>query len=239
MNNLFLVDSFDWGRRNEGKWMRRAQSLLARVRIPWLLRRAIDPNSEMTTVEARQNLWHFAMQTLAYNVRGDFAAFGCFDGKTAVIYQKVLDEFGSDRQLHLYDHFRIGFHLQGCDIRAEVERNFRAAGVRPPIIHEGDVRLTIPSALPAEIACMDIDCGYGGDSELHEATVLHLLEHVYPRMTPGAIGILMDYHELDVSPCRDCNPGVGRACQKFFANRVEKVSPIWAGEYPQGYFRKR
>jgi O-methyltransferase len=166
-------------------------------------------------------------------------AFGCFDGKTAVIYQKVLDEFGSDRRLHLYDHFRVGFHLQGRDIRAEVERNFRDAGVRPPLIHEGDFHQTIPSALPAEIACMDIDCGYGGDPDLHEVTMLHLLEHIYPRMTAGAIGILMDYHEPARSPCRDCSPGVGRACRKFFANRAEKVSPIWAGEYPQGYFRKR
>jgi O-methyltransferase len=239
MNNFFLVQLFDWGSRDQGKWMRRTQALFRQLGLPWLLRRALDPTCDMTSFEVRQNLWHFATQTLAYAVPGDFAAFGCFDGKTAVIYQKVLDDFGSPRRLHLYDHFQTGLHLGEADVRAELEKNFREAGVRSPVIHEGDFHATIPAALPAEIACMDIDCGTGGDPLLHEATVLYLLEHVYPRMAPGAIGVLMDFHEPGVTTCPDYNPGVGRACRKFFAGKPETVHSLWAGEYPQGYFRKR
>jgi len=238
MNNLFLVQLFDWGVGDEGRCLRCVQAFLRRVGVPWILRRSLDPTRDMTNAQIRQNLWHFASQTVAYGVKGDFACFGCFEGKTAVIYQKVLEHFGDGRQLHLYDHFQCTFHLRDGDVRGALERNFESAGVRQPVVHNGDFRTTVPASLPAEIAFVDIDCGCGADPGIHEANVLHLLEHVYPRMSPGAVGVLMDYHEPGTTTCADYNPGVGRACRKFFAGKPEKVHSLWADEYAQGYFRK-
>ena len=238
-NNLFLGELFDWNREGEDRWLRLARLVIRRLKLPWSIRRIPDPLSQMTTAEMRLNLWHFAAQTLAYDVPGDFASFGCFDGKTAVIYQKVLDGYGSTRRLHLYDNFKSSFHLHDTDLHAEVDLNFKSAGVRPGVIHAGDFRETLPSALPGELACLDIDCGCGGDPDLHAATLLHVLEHVYPRMTPGAVGVLTDYHVRGMTRCPDYNPGVRHACDRFFASRAEKVVPLWAGAYAQAYFRKR
>ena len=152
--------------------MRGSQVLLGWAKVPWLLRRAMDPNSEMTTVEVRLNLWHFATQTLAYDVRGDFAAFGCFDGKTAVIYQKVLDEFGSQ--------------IADC----------------------------ISTIISASVFTF------------RDATSVRKWNEIFATQEFGR-------------PSSTKAISTRRSPPRCPRNRAEKVSPIWAGEYPQGYFRKR
>lgn len=236
MDNFFLTRLFDWDRR--GPRMARANRLLRCLNIPWTIRRALDPKAEMTTLEQRINLWHLAQQPLAYDVPGDFVELGCFDGKTAVIFARALQECGPGRALHLYDHFQIASHLGGRDIREVLIENFRAAACAPPVLHPGDFRATVPAELPERIAFVHIDCGFGGDIDQHRATVFRLLEHVYPRMARGAIGVLMDYHDPAGSGAAGHNPGASLAAQAFFEGRPEKMTAIWAGEYSHGFFRK-
>ena len=238
MDDFFLTRLFDWGRHDGGPWMNRANRLLRRLKIPWTIRRALDPRANMTTLEQRLNLWHLAQQPLAYDVPGDFIELGCFDGKTAVILARVLEESGPGRQLHLYDHFQIAFHLPGCDIQEMLLENFRQAGCTPPVVHAGDFRATVPAQLPERIAFAHLDCGCGGDVDQHRATVIHLLEHVYPRMPHGAIGVLMDYRDPARPGAPSHNPGVSLAAQEFFKTRPEKMIGLWAGEYAHGFFRK-
>src|SRR5687768_11957934 len=143
MNNFFLTRLFDWDDRRAG--MACANRWLRRLQIPWAIRSALDPKAAMTTVEQRLNLWHLAQQPLAYDVPGDYVELGCFDGKTAVIFARALEGSGPGRELHLYDHFQIGFHLTGRDIKNELLENFRQAGCPPPVLHPGDFRTTIPA----------------------------------------------------------------------------------------------
>lgn len=238
MDNLFLAKLFDWNTRPEGEALHFAQRVMRKLGSPWRLERAMNPQRDMTNFAQRANLWHFASQVIAYGVPGDFAEFGCFDGKTAAIFQKVLSEGAPQRRLHVYDHFQIGFAMTGRDIRAELERNFAEAGVPLPVIHEGDFNETVPAQVPAQLAFVHIDCGFGGDPGAHAATVKRLLEHAYPRMAPGAVGVLMDYYEDGRSSGADFNPGAGIAARSFFADKPEKVSALWAQEYTHGYFRK-
>jgi hypothetical protein len=66
---------------------------------------------------------------------------------------------------------------------------------------------TIPDQLPDEISLLHIDCGFGAPEEQHRQNVLFCLNHAYPRMTKGAIGIIMDYHCTGRTiPGHDSNP---------------------------------
>ena len=215
-----------------------ANRWLRRLKIPWTIRVALDPKAEMTTVEQRLNLWHLAQQPLAYDVPGEYVELGCFDGKTAVIFARALEESGSGRQLHLYDHFQIAFHLHGRDIKSELIENFRQTGCLPPVLHPGDFRTTVPAELPAQIAFAHLDCGFGGEVDQHRATVLRLLQQLYPRMPRGAIGVLMDYHDPALDEGVSHNPGATLAAREFFEGRPEKMIGMWAGEYAHGFFRK-
>jgi O-methyltransferase len=55
--------------------------------------------------------------------------------------------------------------------------------------------------------------------------MLHCLEAVYPRMSPGAIGVLMDYHDPERTLRGwDCAPGVKQACDRFLPSQA-RVHP--------------
>lgn len=238
MNNAFLTQLFDWRQRDKEGIRYVVNRVLRRLHISWTVSRSMNPASDMTNVEQRLNLWHLVSQPFAYGVQGDVVELGCFDGKTAVIFARVIEHIAPDRHLHLYDHFRIGFNLIGRDIQQEVFSNFQTAGCKIPIIHNGDFMETVPSELPEHIAFAHIDCGFGGDIEMHKATVLHLLQHIYPRMPQGAIGVLMDYYDPAVSAGLNFNPGVTLAAHEFFSDKPEQVNALWANEYSHGYFRK-
>lgn len=237
MDNSFLNQLFDWNVR-EGRWIGRINANLLRFKSRWLVRRQLDPGVNMTTLEQRISLWHLAEQPLAYGVPGDFVELGCFDGKTAAIFARALERESSQRMLHLFDSFQVGFHLKGRDIAQELRSNFQAAGCVQPQVHPGDFSVTVPAELPQEIAFVHIDCGFGGDVEEHRKTVLALLDHVYPRMPRGAIGTLMDYFDPDGWSGPRFNPGAGLAAREFFANRPEKMMGLWGGEFTHGFFRK-
>jgi len=238
MDNLVIVSHFNWAPPPRSQLVRTVEWLSRRLGLAWRIERAMDPQRDMTNLAQRENLWHFASQVLAYGVPGEFAEFGCFDGQAAVIFQKVIDELDPSRRLHLYDHFQISFALTGRDIRQELVRNFEKAQATLPVIHEGDFNDTIPGQLPEQLAFVHIDCGFGGDPRAHEEVVYRLLEQAYPRMSPGAVGVLMDYHEAGRSTGTDFNPGVGVAARRFFEDKPEKMSLLWTGEYTHGYFRR-
>lgn len=238
MNNGFLVQLFDWEQRVTSIFPRTLNKLFWQFKAPWVIRRITDVRKNMTNVEQRLNLWHLASQPLAYGVPGDFVELGCFDGKTAVIFARLIEHFDSDRRLHLYDHFRISFNLTGRDIEQELIHNFRTANCPEPVIHAGDFMVTVPKELPDKIAFVHIDCGFGGDVEMHKLVLLHLFQHVYPRMPSGAIAVLMDYYDPSVNTGANFNPGATLAANEFLADKPEKVSALWANECTHGYFRK-
>lgn len=239
MHSSFLDQWFDWGSTRSERWIRRINQGLRRLRSPWGISALVDPSRDMTNIEQRMNLWHLATQVLAYQVPGDLVELGCFDGKTATIFAQVMAQAEPQRQLHLYDHFQMSFALSGRDILQEVVNNFEAVGCSLPIIHTGDFAVTIPAELPEKIAFVHIDCGYGGDVEEHRATLLFLLEHVYPRLSEGAIAVLMDYYDPALCSGNNFNPGVGLAAEDFLADKPETMNVLWANEYTHGYFRKR
>src|SRR5262245_56236119 len=149
---------------------------------------------EMCTPEQRNNIFLLVDQVIAFEIPGDVVEFGCYEGHTARVIAAVLDHNDSHRAFHVYDHFQ--FDMAGSDdVRERFERNFGRHHLPLPIIHEGPFQRTVPAQLPERIAFAHIDCGTGALPEYHAQQIDRLLEAIYPRMSEGAIGVLMDYHD--------------------------------------------
>jgi O-methyltransferase len=236
--------------RPPGRRQRLANGLLARLGTR--LRVAPQPYRwGYGNVESRMNVFHLASQTCAYGVPGDLVEIGCAIGESSVVIQSVLSA-GADRskRFHVYDSFEglpapadadagDGIYHKG-DMLAPLERfeeTFVHAGLAArPVVHPGWFEDTIPSQLPDRISFAMIDC------DLYTSTV-HVLPHVYERMSPGAIAMFGVYYDPEVFPREGiratyASPGVKRATDEFFADKPERVSVLYANEYSNGYFRK-
>ena len=110
--------------------------------------------------------------------------------------------------------------------------NFKRYDLPPPEIHAGWFNKTLPDQLPDRICFAHLD------GDFYES-ILVSLEHVYPQLSPGAICLIDDYSDPNVHDGWDRLPGVKRACDEFLANRPEKVSLIYAGDFTHGFFRKQ
>lgn len=202
-------------------------------------------------VESRMNVFHLASQTCAYGVPGDLVEVGCASGESSVVIQSVLAACTDQgKRFHVYDSFEglpepaqadaaDGVYRRG-DMAAPLERfeaTFRRVGIATlPVIHRGWFNDTIPAQLPDRISFAMIDC------DLYEST-MHVLPHVYARMSPGAIGMFGVYYDPAVYAREGiaatyASPGVKRATDEFFTDKPEKVSVLYANEYSNGYFRK-
>ena len=91
---------------------------------------------------------------------------------------------------------------------------------------------TLPDGLPERIAFAHLDGDYYDSIKVS-------IEHVYPRLSCGAICLVDDYNDPAVNP-RGWNllPGAKKACDEFFADKPEKLVPIYAGRFSHAFFRK-
>ena len=197
-----------------------------------------DPVADMNTIEQRINYFHLLDSVIGNQVPGDVVELGCFTGQCAMLFQKVIEMNGSDKELHLYDSFQSKFKIRGS-IESVLNNNFRSSGLRLPRLHKGYFEQTIPEQLPEHICFVHIDCGFGDRPELHKKTMLHCLESIYPNLTKGAVCAMMDYHDPSVNNTGfDVNPGVKLACDEFLANKPEKVISLYGNQYSHGFFKK-
>jgi O-methyltransferase len=213
---------------------------LAMIRFGWRvsLEPAMNHASIMVSPLQKLNFMHLIDSVLFNKVPGAFVELGCFEGQTATFLQLILNNNRSDKQLFLYDNFKHQLAAEG-DIKTRLKNNFKNKNLQAPLLIDGDFENTIPSKLPDEIAFLHIDCGFGGDHEAHKKVILHCLESCYPRMKPGAVAILSDYHDKDLTVDGfNSNPGVKMATDIFFKDKPEEMYVLYGGEYSHGYFRK-
>jgi O-methyltransferase len=213
--------------------------LLAKFGMGYQLKRIPDGITQMHTIEQRMNFHLLATRVLEDHVDGEWAEFGCFTGQSAMVFQKILIENASPRRIHLYDFFEKKYRSEKLSPKDELLKNFRDQALPTPQIHEGNFFDTVPAALPQKLGLVHIDCGYGGDTEKLKNTILHLLRHLYPRLSKGALVLLMDYHDPERTiHGTPINPGVRLACDEFLENKPESVFTLYGGAYSQGYFIK-
>ncbi|AGA80735.1 class I SAM-dependent methyltransferase [Echinicola vietnamensis] len=204
-----------------------------------------DTMRDMCSVEQRINFFHLLTRVFQDEVEGELVEVGTFTGQCALLFQKVNALFGYGKRLHVFDSFEIKF-TETVDVLSLLKENFVAAGLTCPEIHKGYFQDTLSGQLPENIAFVHIDCGCGDDPMLHKKIVLACLAEVYPRLTPGGIGVFMDYFDPEMADelsrihkLHQINPGVGLAVDEFFSDKPEEVITLFGGPASHAYIRKQ
>lgn len=259
MENFYIQEYFDWRVRRFSHLDRAVTRVLkatgSRLRsrtadmvdgvLDRLSGRSFSPTRSgvSTSVEQRINMYHLLSQTIAYGVPGHVVELGCNEGQSAVLMRKVLDGFGSSKEIHLYDSFEglpstsavDGLVYREGDLSTSedvVRRNFSRYSLQQPAIHRGWFDRTLPSQLPDQIAFAHLD------GDLYHS-ILTSLRYVYPRLSPGAVCLIDDYCDPAVHPSGwNHLPGVKQACDEFFVDKPERVAHIYSGAFSHGFFRK-
>lgn len=240
MHNTFITRGFDWA----GPGSRKVELGNAVLRRLGVSARLVAPGSTgyMTSIEQRMNIYHLVSQVLAYGVEGDLIEVGTFTGQAATLIARVVAGEGRGQRVHVYDSFVPAFG--DPNPRQSLEQNFRQVGAPLPVIHQGLFSETLPSQLPDKISFAHIDVGFGAtdeaQAEAQSATLCQVFEHVYPRLSRGAVCSIIDYWDatLHTTEVHE-NYGVALACQRFLSDKPEKVSVLYSGSVTQGYFRKQ
>lgn len=114
-------------------------------------------------------MYHLASAALFYNVPGDFCELGCHEGKSAVVFQRILQHYDPSRNLHLYDSFEGLPNASAENGHANAHKgdmattkdaliaNFKRLNLRQPILHQGWFEDTLPTQLPDKIAFAHLD----------------------------------------------------------------------------------
>jgi len=239
MDNIFLQEAFYWATQSPERY-RFANRVLRKLGVPFRLKPALDPQRDMTTLEARINLFHLAQQVCVQGVAGDAAELGSFTGETAALIGEVLGRLSPHKRLHIFDSFEKRYKLDQ-PIRPLLEANLKSRGLSSWLVHEGNFHDTVPAQLPEKLCFVHIDCGSGGGPaaiSAHKTVLLHLLEHVYPRLQPGAVLALMDYCDPNRLRSFDANPAVKQAADEFFHDKPERVDVLVSGDLSLGCVRR-
>lgn len=225
------------GKQRKGKVQKVINKILRKLRIGWALEPALDTKKDMVSKQQIVNIQHLLSHVLESEIEGDILELGCHTGSTATVISSILEVKGATKMFHAYDRF--DFEEGGQNLRQQLEQHFVELGLKMPAIHEGDVFELIPGDMPEKVAFVHIDLGVGTNTAAHQNVVLHVLKHVYPRMPKGAIGLLMDYHDPEMTiDGYNPNPGMTLSAQTFFSDKPEEVYTLYGGPYSHGYFRK-
>lgn len=196
----------------------------------------------MLSVEQAMNIYHLLVQVLLLNVPGEVVEVGCYEGTTALVMQKTLDQYQSNKILHVYDSFQglpstaaiDGTRFQQGSLHAslkKLEDNFNQHHARLPQIHAGWFKDTLPRELPEKIAFAHLD------GDLY-SSIKESLTFVYPRLSPNAIVVIDDYCDPTVHDINNILPGVKKACDEFFKDKPEQIEVLIAGCEAHSFFRK-
>jgi O-methyltransferase len=204
----------------------------------WLLtehRETVDPDR---LAHVRSELERIVSE----GVPGPVVELGCYRGAMTLWMRSVLDAYGDERPIHVFDSFEglpdtteedeivMPSGLFTCS-PADLVKSFDAWGRRPPHVHPGWFDDTLAGQLPDRIAF-----GYL-DGDLYSSTMVSLAECV-PRLVPGGALIIDDYTDPGARPAAIAPfPGVKSACDAFFGT----PSPVETlpGDVAYGRFRRQ
>ncbi len=244
MDNFFIGEYFDWKIRRFSLLDRLVSRVLSKMLGKTEFRSAdffdkiytgltgneVIPSTSgvMTNIEQRMNMYHLVSQVLAYGVEGDFVELGCNTGDSSILITKLLQAYGADKKLAVYDSFEGlppakqidgNLYKEGwCKTSEDVLRNnFEVYKLPLPEIHKGWFQDTLPNGLPDRVAFAYLD---GDFYDL----ILISLQYVYPKLTPGAICLIDDYCDPEINP-KGWNrlPGVKQACDEYLSDKPEKM----------------
>jgi O-methyltransferase len=186
----------------------------------------------------RSNLYLLAEQVLGFDVPGDLVEFGCGTGTTSRAIGLAWQQAGTCRGFHVYDDFGNGTNGDNT-MKKKFMDGFMNSVMPLPTMHECDLYHLEAEQLPEQIAFAHIDLGSEEEPQRMAVLVRRILEKIYPLMSPGAVCVLMDYHD----PSRtvggwDCSPGIKLGCDRFLLDKPERMNVLFGEEYSHAFFRK-
>jgi len=238
MNNYFVTQAPYTRLANANASTTLLKKALKYLKIGELRSPVWNPMIDMTTIEQRISYFHLLKGVIDHKVPGDVVEFGTFTGYCAMLFQKTIEQCRSDKALHVYDSFEVQFTKTG-NIQDMLIANFESANLKLPVIHKGYFQDTLPTQLPDSVAFVHLDCGFGGDMIQHRDILLYCLEQVYPKLSKGAVCVLMDYVAEDgVAGGCDVNPGTRLATTEFLKDKPETMVGLYGNQCYHGYFVK-
>ena len=161
---------------------------------------------------------------LDHNVAGDVVELGCYKGTTSLFLARLLKEYGSSKQLWLYDSFqglpdksaaddsRLGDNFQPGALKAtkaEVVRNFAHANLPQPIIKKAWFSDLAEDDVPDQICFAYFDGDYY-DSIRDSFRVCE------QGLAPGAVIVVDDYSNPSL-------PGAAKAVDEWCRRNAGRV----------------
>lgn len=171
-------------------------------------------------------VWRELEKILDAALPGDIVEFGCYIGTTSLFIRRLLSEKGQSgtRNFHAYDSFAglpekgsqdaspAGLDFKAGELsvsKKDLLREFKAANLKPPIVHKGWFNQLSETDVPEQIAFALLD----GD---FYDSILSSLKLVWPRLVGGGVVLIDDYG-------REALPGVERAVRDFFSGQLPAI----------------
>lgn len=190
----------------------------------------------MTTLGRMYALYQACAYVSDTGIAGSVVECGVWKGGSSMLAAMTLLARGdTSREILLFDTFQGMVEPSKVDVRLkgqpahekwrasqrddrnewcyagvdEVRRNMLRTGYPPERLTfvEGDVRETIPSRAPPEIALLRLD------TDWYESTK-HELRHLYPRLTSGGVLLIDDYGQWE---------GAKKAVDEYFAEQSVRL----------------
>jgi O-methyltransferase len=250
MHNIFITNYFaDWKQARPSASARLINRVLRKLGLTGQLMPPVSTGTT-TSIEQRMNMYHLVSGVLAYGVPGDVVELGCHAGKSAVLFQTLIEHYDGTRTLHVFDSFeglpglndKDGatpfYQGQMSTTEQALLSNVSRLKLKPPVVHKGWFNETLPTGLPATIAFAHLD------GDLYDSIKVSL-EYVYPRLSRGAVCLIDDYADPTVFDSVDLAPGVKQACDEFLLDKPEKIAVLYGGYDSRlgfgshGYLRKQ
>ncbi len=153
---------------------------------------------------------------LQNNVEGDVVELGCYEGTSALFFQRMIEELAPDKKLWLYDSFEGlpdktkedisesgNLFKQGAlkASKARLAKNFFKANLIVPEIKKAWFYELDPEDLPDKI------CYAFLDGDFYES-IMDSLKLVWPKMSEGSVIVVDDYENSKL-------PGVKKAVDEW------------------------
>jgi O-methyltransferase len=170
--------------------------------------------STIVSIDRCYTLWTLAAQAL--RGEGEFLECGVYKGGTARLLAEVVQRFGAQKRIHLFDTFQgmpatteVDLHQEGDFVDTSIREVETLIGrFKNVVLHPGRIPETFRGIESVSVAFAHVDV------DIFQSD-LDCCEFIYPRLVPGGVMIFDDY---GFATC----PGARMAVDSFFADKPER-----------------
>lgn len=158
---------------------------------------------------------------LKEGVKGDVVELGCYNGGTSFYIQRMLGDFGSKKEFHVYDSWEGLPERSESDGEGSVKKGdclgdlkkfqnrFSKFRTTLPILHRGWFKNIPDEKYPDKI------CFAFFDGDFYQS-IMDSFHKVYNKVESGGLIVVHDFGQKELS-------GVEKACKEYLKHKPEEV----------------